>query len=360
MAWVSNPSRNITSPQSTTMPYCTAPIGRELIKAGTSNASSVLLTVFSSNYLLLFSGASGSTGDRRIVSRRHEGICEEVAVGETSGRPEIASRMADHQWVAAGIDLPPRQIGQIPQHGVMDQAHSSVPIQIGLRQDRDELEPARARGPLPRQIGQEQTALTAATPIQVHRTFVATLDQIFDDRLQRREAGSCRKANNRLVRIRAQMEISVRQFDVERVAWAEFGKHPLRETSPRHVPDMQLHAVALVRRVRHRKIAGVAVRHFDAQILAGQEFCANARRKTQLQDGHIVDRPMDAIDLGGHRLARVGIAALNSPGVNKNIGPGPSLAEQNVIAGTSEMLRTHGDFAPAKVALARPAAAFPA
>src|SRR5229473_1434806 len=150
-----------------------------------SNASSVLLTVFSSNYLLLFSGASGSTGDRRIVSRRHEGICEEVAVGETSGRPEIASRMADHQWVAAGIDLPPRQIGQIPQHGVMDQAHSSVPIQIGLRQDRDELEPARARGPLPRQIGQVQIALTAATPIQVHRTFVATLDQIFDDRLQR-------------------------------------------------------------------------------------------------------------------------------------------------------------------------------
>src|SRR5216684_3928006 len=170
MAWVSNPSRNITSPQSTTMPYCTAPIGRELIKAGTSNASSVLLTVFSSNYLLLFSGASGSTGDRRIVSRRHEGICEEVAVGETSGRPEIASRMADHQWVAAGIDLPPRQIGQV------------------------------------------QIALTAATPIQVHRTFVATLDQIFDDRLQRREAGSGRKANNRLVRIRAQMEISVRQF----------------------------------------------------------------------------------------------------------------------------------------------------
>src|SRR6266851_5285500 len=46
MAWVSNPSRNITSPQSTTMPYWTAPMGRELIKAGTSNASSVLLTVF--------------------------------------------------------------------------------------------------------------------------------------------------------------------------------------------------------------------------------------------------------------------------------------------------------------------------
>src|SRR5713226_1304556 len=158
MAWVSNPSRNITSPQSTTMPYWTAPMGRELIKAGTSNASSVLLTVFSSNFLLLFPGASGSTRDRRIVSRGHEGICEEVAVGETSRRPEIASRMADHEGVAAGIDLPPRQIGQIPQHGVMDQAHSSVPIQIGLRQDRDEIEPARARGTIKRQIGQIKKA----------------------------------------------------------------------------------------------------------------------------------------------------------------------------------------------------------
>src|SRR5712671_3333527 len=183
MAWVSNPSRNITSPQSTTMPYWTAPIGRELIKAGTSNAPSVLLTIFSSNFLLLFPGASGSTSDRRIVSRRHEGIREEIAIGETSGRPEVASCMADHQWVAAGIDLPPRQIGQILQHGVMDQARGSVPIRIGRRQDRDELEPARARGPLPRQIDQVQIPPTAATPIQAHRTFVATLDQIFDDRL---------------------------------------------------------------------------------------------------------------------------------------------------------------------------------
>src|SRR5712671_1408564 len=328
MAWVSSPSRNITSPQSTTMPYWTAPMGRELIKAGTSNASSVLLTVFSSNFLLLFRGASGSARDRRIVSRGHEGICEEVAVGETSRRPEIASRMADHEWVAAGINLPPRQIGQIPQHGVMDQAHGSVPVRVGFRQDRDKLEPARARGPLPRQIGQVQIALTAATPIQVHRTFVATLDQIFDDRLQRREAGSGRETYNRLVRIRAQMEIPVGQFDVERVALAEPGKYPLRETSPRHLPDMQLHAVALVRRVGHRKIAGVAVRHVDAQILPGQEFCANARRKTQVQDGDILDRPMDAIDLGRHRLAGVGVAALDSPGMTKNISAGPGLAQE--------------------------------
>src|SRR5450755_907528 len=118
MAWVSSPSRNITSPQSTTMPYWTAPMGRELIKAGTSNASSVLLTVFSSNSLLLFPGASGSTRDRQIVSRRHEGICEEVAIRETRSGPEIASRVADHEGIAAGIDLPPRQVGQIPQHGV--------------------------------------------------------------------------------------------------------------------------------------------------------------------------------------------------------------------------------------------------
>jgi hypothetical protein len=33
LAWVSNPSRNITSPQGTTMPYWTVPMGRELIKA---------------------------------------------------------------------------------------------------------------------------------------------------------------------------------------------------------------------------------------------------------------------------------------------------------------------------------------
>src|ERR1700730_11769768 len=44
MAWVSNPSRNIINPQRMTIPYCTAPMWRELMNAGTSKTSWLVLT----------------------------------------------------------------------------------------------------------------------------------------------------------------------------------------------------------------------------------------------------------------------------------------------------------------------------
>src|SRR5260370_14880586 len=191
MAWVSNPPRNITRAHSATMPYWTAPIGWELMNAGTSNASSVLLTAIPL-MLLVLRRMGGSSLDRPIVSRRHERIGEEVALVETRGRHEIAARLADHPRIAAGIDLSSRQIAEIPQHGVMNEARGPVPFRIQLRQHGDEPEPVRASGPLLRQIGEVQIPPAAAAPIQVQRSFVATLDQVFDDRLDRRETGSGR------------------------------------------------------------------------------------------------------------------------------------------------------------------------
>src|SRR5260370_30610284 len=95
--------------------------------------------------------------------------------------------------------------------------------------------------------------------------------------------------------------------------------------------DMQLRTVAFVGRIRHRKVAGVAVRHGDAEILTGLELGSNASGKAQLQDEDGIGWPADAVEPCCHSLARLGIVSLNPLRMNENPPLRPGLAEQNPL-----------------------------
>src|ERR1700733_13254531 len=166
MAWVSNPSRNITRPQRMMMPYCTAPTRRELMKVGTSKTSGVAtasVRMASIPVIVLISRATGNSG-----SRRHKWIGEKLVGRKPCRCFEIASRMADHQGIAAGIDLHAGEIAVILQHCVMDQPGGALPIGLRLRQHWRQREPSGPRGPLRRQVDQIQVAPAPAAPVKLH------------------------------------------------------------------------------------------------------------------------------------------------------------------------------------------------
>src|SRR5258708_31140526 len=111
----------------------------------------------------------------------------------------------------------------------------------------------------------------------MQRAFASAFDQVLYHRLEGRKAGARRNADDWLFRVGSQIEVTVRKLDLELVALVQPDQHALRETASRHMTDMQLRTVAFVGRIRHRKVAGVAVRHGDAEVLTALELGSNAR-----------------------------------------------------------------------------------
>src|SRR5260370_23658285 len=140
-------------------------------------------------------------------------------------------------------------------------------------------------------VCKQQTPPATPAPVKMHRTFASAFDQVLDHRLEGRKAGARRNADDWFFRVRAEIAIAVRKLNFELVTLPQPDQHTLRETASRHMTDMQLRTVAFVGRIRHRKVAGVAVGHEDAEILTGLKPGSNASRKAQPQDADLNGRP---------------------------------------------------------------------
>src|SRR5258708_651333 len=179
MAWVSNPSRNMTSAQRTMTTHCTAPTRRALMKAGTSNAAWVIfMASIPLYYFLCIERGLLSSRRRRRVSRRDKWVRKKLTPGKPRELLKVAPRAADHHRVSAGINLPARKIAEVSQDRLMNQPGGTFPIRIDFRKDRDKLEPGRACGPFFRYLRHVQILPPAAAPVQMHLAFVSALDQV--------------------------------------------------------------------------------------------------------------------------------------------------------------------------------------
>ena len=76
------------------------------------------------------------------------------------------------------------------------------------------------------------------------------------------------------------------------VAALELLEHMGCERTARHLADMKLHAVALVRRVRHREVAPFAVLQNKIEMLSGLELDPDAGGKAQMHVHHVVGEPV--------------------------------------------------------------------
>src|SRR5260221_123269 len=164
------------------IPYCTAPTWRELMNAGTSKTSWVILT----SVVLMASHEAGLCNDiGRNSAGRHKRIGEKLVGGESARFLEIPPCVADHQRVSTGINLRAGEIALIFQHRVVDQSGGSLPIGVRLRQHGSKCKPRCTRGPLRCNVCQIQVATATATPVKMHRTFAPAFDQVFAQRLER-------------------------------------------------------------------------------------------------------------------------------------------------------------------------------
>ena len=75
---------------------------------------------------------------------------------------------------------------------------------------------------------------------------------MFDDRFDRRETRACREADDRALRILAQEEIAERNLDLHAVAELQLPENAFRKMPATDMADMQLRAVAFLRRIGKR------------------------------------------------------------------------------------------------------------
>nr|WP_244646054.1 hypothetical protein [Bradyrhizobium campsiandrae] len=91
---------------------------------------------------------------------------------------------------------------------------------------------------------------------------------------------------------------------------------------------MQFGNVVVARRIGHRKIAAISIRHQDLQILAGLEWRTEADRKAQVQDRDTRCRLDQPINPRRDGLAPEDIDALEALRANGQVGAWLGAAHQ--------------------------------
>src|SRR5205807_4437517 len=105
------------------------------------------------------------------------------------------------------------------------------------------------------------------------------LECMLDDRLDGSEAGASGDEEDRLAPVLAKVEGSERPFEAKDRALLHFLEDEARERPAGRLAHVQLQELVVVRRVRHREAAALAVLEEDVDVLAGEELQALARRK---------------------------------------------------------------------------------
>ena len=99
-----------------------------------------------------------------------------------------------------------------------------------------------------------RSALVAAAPIQQRRACDALRTQVFDDGLDRREAGARGQQHDRLVAVFAQEEAAERAFQAQDVLFLHRAEDMVGELAAGHVAQVQFdrwRAAQVRRRVGH-------------------------------------------------------------------------------------------------------------
>jgi hypothetical protein len=234
------------------------------------------------------------------VRREPERVGEAVVLLQAV-RLERRVRGLDHLHRAAGVDLVTREVGEIGQDRLVDEAGAPGPVVLRLRcgEHRHEGEVRVLGRPLPRQVGQVEIGERAHAPVQDHLALHADVERVLDHALHRREAGRAGDEDDRLVGILAQEERAERALEAHDVADLHVGEHVGGEPAARDVADLQLDAVGLVRRRGEGEAAMVAVGQDDVDVLPGVIADAAAALHRQLHDHHVVRGLLHRDDLGG-------------------------------------------------------------
>src|ERR1035437_9213778 len=105
----------------------------------------------------------------------------------------------------------------------------------GFREYRSKFDTASF--PLPGFVQHIQIRQLARSPIKVHWAFYADVQRVFDDRLDRGEAGAAGDEDDRLVRVFAQKKSTKRTPEAQDVALFHDLKHMMGECAARDVAD---------------------------------------------------------------------------------------------------------------------------
>src|SRR5438270_2475419 len=190
------------------MMYCDVPTGFSLMKAGTWNVSCCCAILRPP--LILF--------DLSSRARQHKRLGKELVFRQAALAREVGARLADHQRIAAGIDLKIREVRHVFEHGAMDKTFAAGPGGLGRGENGDEIEPWQLACPFLRKLAHIEVLRASAAPVEFNPPRAFAPDQIFDDRFDRREARARRNAYDRAIGILAQEEIAKGEFDLHPVA----------------------------------------------------------------------------------------------------------------------------------------------
>jgi hypothetical protein len=112
-------------------------------------------------------------------------------------------------------------------------------------------------------------------------------NRLFDDGLDRREAGSAGDQQDRLCESSRRKKLPCGPRRRSKVAFLQGLEDVLGELSPGYVADMQLQKGVVVRRVGQRESSPLAFLEQDVHVLPGEKLQALAGRQLEFDDHHV-------------------------------------------------------------------------
>ncbi|KAG1439460.1 hypothetical protein G6F57_019399 [Rhizopus arrhizus] len=206
-------------------------------------------------------------------------------------------------------------------------AARALPAGAGARQHGHEIEfvqPPRPTGDLVFQI---QVFLGAHAPIQADGRAVLFIQQGFQDRLDRRDAGAGRHHDERAPVFFVIAEYAQRRFDRERRAGLRLPQPMVGIAAARNAPHMEIHLLASRCR-RHGKAACLAIGQQHVHVLTRHEVQPGIRQR-QRQMNDVFGNRFDALH-GGRQAARFGKHLPAAGHADAQVAFGPRRAGQRI------------------------------
>ena len=154
--------------------------------------------------------------------------------------------------------------------------------------------------PLRRQVGQVQFGPIPGAPVERDRPGDVVVDGMLDQSLDRCETGTAGHHDDRLLRSLAQMERAERPLEAQDVLQLHGREDMVGEVAARHVAQVQIDDVVLVRRVGHREGAALAVGQQELDVLARQKLQALVARQLESEHHDIVRQSTQFLHPAGH------------------------------------------------------------
>ncbi len=184
----------------------------------------------------------------------------------------------------------------IGQHGLMHKTGTPLPVipRRRLGKYRHVTDLSMAGRPLLRQGMHIEIDTRLGPPVDQQRTLAVLRQRLLDNRLDRRKAGTTGQQDSRLGRIFTQVEATVRAVEAQNILDFHGRKNLIGKHPARHMADMQLQQIALIRRISQRKAAFSTILEQNINVLPGEKLKVFAGWQTQM---HIHDIRRDLFQL---------------------------------------------------------------